>query len=393
MSTDRAGGPADRRAWRLMAGCCEIAAILAWLLLVLRYQYGVGWLQAYDEAGLDALFLAAVAGAVIARSSARRSPDAGRVFLLRLVLLLAAIGVGVAGAEYAARLQFRGARSSGNARDYVGQRHAWSPGPSNSLGFRDREVPQKTAGRERIVVVGDSFTWGQGIERPERFSNLLEQYLGVRYEVFNFGLPGDNMPEHLDVLEQALKVSPDFVLLQLYINDFETPSMRPPHAYPLLPASLDQRLQQSSLLYDLLSVQWAHVQEITGISEGYIQYMNRNLRDPNGPNSRKAFGQLQQFFERAHAAGVPVGTVLFPEIEALGPNANGAAYPFGYLHERVRQACADEHVQYLDLLPRFSTFREPRATWVSPLDAHPNAIANRRAAYEMLAAFGSAWQH
>jgi lysophospholipase L1-like esterase len=320
------------------------------------------------------------------------APPEGRawgVFLLRCVLLLAATGVGVACAEFAARIWFRSARTSGNAGDYIAQR-AWSPGPPNSLGFREREIPPKTAGRERIVVVGDSFTWGQGIERSERFSNLLEANLGARYEVFNFALPGDDMPEHLDVLEQALRVSPDFVVLQLYINDFETTEMQRPRPYPLLPVSLDEPLQRSFLLYDLLGGVWAQVQEMTGISEGYLHYMDRNLRDPNGPNSRKAFGQLRQFCERAHAAGAQVGVVLFPETDALGPN--GKKYPFAYLHERVKKTCADEHVLYLDLLPMYSTFRNPRVTWVSPFDAHPNAIANRRAANEILAAFGSAWQ-
>jgi lysophospholipase L1-like esterase len=313
------------------------------------------------------------------------------VFVLRLILLLAATGISVACAEFAARIWFRSARTSGNARAYVGrQPDAWSPGPSNSLGFREREIPPKTAGRERIVVVGDSFTWGQGIERSERFSNLLEANLGARYEVFNFGRPGDDMPEHLDVLEQALQVSPNFVVLQLYINDFETSGMRRPHAHPLLPAGLDARLQESSILYDLLSGAWTHVQEATGLSEGYVHYMERSLRDQNGLNSRKAFGQLRQFLERTHGVGIPVGVVLFPATDALGPN--GKTYPFAYLHDRVKQTCADEHVLYLDLLPMYSTFRNPSATWVSPFDAHPNAIANRRAAFEILAAFGSAWQ-
>jgi hypothetical protein len=49
-------------------------------------------------------------------------------------------------------------------------------------------------------------------------------------------------------------------------------------------------------------------------------------------------------------------------------------------------------VPCLDLLPLFSSFRDPRAVWVSPFDAHPNALANRRAAYEILKAFGSVWQ-
>lgn len=389
MSTDAAPAVAARRGWRLAAACCEIGAAAAWVLLVLRYQYGVAWLQSCDEADLDALFLGAAAGTLVARAVARRSAAAGRVLLLRLVALLVATAVAVVGAEYAARIVFRSARSSGNVRDYVGRGRAWSPGPPNSLGFRERNIPPKTAGRYRIAVVGDSFTWGQGIERSERFSDLLDELLGPRYEVLNFGLPGDNMPEHLEVLERALGVAPDFVLLQLYINDFETREMQRPRAYPLLPSGLDRRLQQASLLYDLLSGQWTHVQNLAGISESYIDYMDRNLRDPTGPNSQKAFGELKQFFERARQAGVAAGAVLFPETDVRADST----YPFRYLHARVQSACSDERVRCLDLLPLFSTFRDPSATWVSPFDAHPNALVNRKAAYEILAAFGSAWQH
>ena len=209
--------------------------------------------------------------------------------------------------------------------------------------------------------------------------------------MFNFGIPGDNMPEHLGVLERALAVHPDFVLLQLYVNDFETQNMHRPNSYSLLPASLDSRLSQSSLLYDLLQDKWSQIQQAVGISEGYVHYMNANLSDRDGLNSREAFGNFKQFFERAHAAGVKAGAVFFPETDALGPH--GSAYPFHYLHEGVQRACADEQVTCLDLLPLFSTFEDPRASWVSPFDAHPNAMANRRAAYEILKAFAPAWQH
>jgi len=49
-------------------------------------------------------------------------------------------------------------------------------------------------------------------------------------------------------------------------------------------------------------------------------------------------------------------------------------------------------VRCLDLLPQFSTYRDPRTMWVSPFDAHPNAIAHRKAAMEILQAFGAVWQ-
>ena len=320
----------------------------------------------------------------------RRAFRAARV-VFRLLLVVVMTAVALVGAEYVARFRFRQARTSGNAGSYIGQSSRWSPGPSNSLGFREREIPPKTAGRYRIVVVGDSFTWGQGIERDERFSNLLEQFLGPRYEVFNFGIAGDNMPEHLTRLAQALEVSPDFVLLQVYINDFETREMKRPHPYPLLPASLDTQFAPSSLLYGLIQDQWIDIQDALGISESYVHYMERNLRDPNAPNAREAFGQLHEFFDRARAAGVPAGEVLFPATDALG--SYGTSYPFGYLHDGVRQTCADEKVQCLDLLPLFATFPDARAVWVSPFDAHPNAMANRRTANEILRTFAPAWQH
>jgi lysophospholipase L1-like esterase len=390
MLTDPPNAPSGRRAWPRVATGGEVAAVLAWLLLVLRDQYGVVSLQAYDQVSFDELFLASIAVAAVARALDRRSAAAGRRFVLRLALAAGMTVLALFGAERLARFQFRRAHTSGNAGDYIARSGGWSPGPPNSLGFREREVPPRSAARYRIVVVGDSFTWGQGIERGERFSNLLERFLGPRYEVFNFGIPGDNMPEHLIRLTQALAVSPDFVLLQLYINDFETREMERPRSYPLLPGPLDGRLAESSLLYQLTEDRWRQVQEVVGISESYTHYMERNLRDPNLPNAREAYGQLHEFFVRARAAGVPAGAVLFPATDALGPD--GTTYPFGYLHDGVRQACTDEKVPCLDLLPLFSTFRDPRAAWVSPFDAHPNAMANRRAAYLILQAFASAWQ-
>src|SRR5919198_1388551 len=236
---------------------------------------------------------------------------AGRI-LLRAALVGVVTAAALVAAEYLARFQFRRAQSSGRAGDFIARRGGGPTYRSNSLGFREREIPHKSPDRYRIVVVGDSFTWGQGVEERDRFSNLVEEFLGPRYEVLNFGRPGNNMPEHLEVLEQVLTVEPDFVLLQLYINDFETPSMVRPRAYPLLPASLERRIEGSSLVYDMARAQWIRLQEATGLAESYVHYMERNLRDPDASNAREAYGQLRSFFERARHAGVAAGGVLFP---------------------------------------------------------------------------------
>jgi len=311
-----------------------------------------------------------------------------RVFF-RLVFVLVMTALALVAAELGLRFVFRHAATSGNAHDFVGQH---GPAPAirvNNVGFRDRDVPPKSD-KYRIAVVGDSFTWGQGVEEKDRFSDLIEQALGPGYEVFNFGRPGDNMPEHLDVLTQALATKPDFILLQLYINDWETPSMQRPTPKPLVPDAWNRALERQSILYDLLRNQWDAVQEKIGITDSYAKYMERNLRDPNSPNAKQAYGQLGEFLDRAHEAHVGVGVVLFPAPDSLGPR--GRDYPFRYLHEGTAHVCAERNAPFLDLLPLYSTVDDPKALWVSPFDAHPNALSNRMAADAILTRFNSVWQ-
>ncbi len=312
-----------------------------------------------------------------------------RAGLLHLVVVIVVTAGALVAAEFAMRFVFRHAATSGNAHDYIGQH---GPAPAvrvNNVGFRDRDVPPKSD-RYRIAVVGDSFTWGQGVEERDRFSDLIERGLGPGYEVFNFGRPGDNMPEHLDVLSKALAIRPDFVLLQLYINDWETASMERPRPKQLLPEAWARALERRSILFDLLRNQFDAVQEKIGIVDSYPGYMARNLGDPDAPNARVAYGQLAEFFDRAHAAGVGVGAVLFPAPDALGPR--GRDYPFRYLHDGTARVCANKRVPFLDLLPVYSTIDDPTTLWVSPFDAHPNAQSNRIAADAILKSFRSVWQ-
>ena len=309
--------------------------------------------------------------------------------LVRLAFVAVVTAVTLVGAEFAMRVVFRNAKTSRNAHDFLGQQHGGPAVRVNNVGFRDRDVPPKDD-KYRIAVVGDSFTWGQGVEESDRFSDLIEQALGPGYEVFNFGRPGNNMPEHLQVLTQALDTHPDFVLLQLYINDWETASMVRPEPPKLLPASIDAYLEKRSIVYDLFRDETVSLLQNAGVVDGYVSYMERNLRDPNLPNAKRAYGQLAEFIDRARAAHVGVGVVLFPAPDALGPR--GRDYPFRYLHDGTARLCDEKHVPYLDLLPLYSTIDDPKTLWVSPFDAHPNAASHRMAADAILKYFKSVWQ-
>jgi len=60
----------------------------------------------------------------------------------------------------------------------------------NSMGMRDREhEPARQEGRLRILVVGDSFTYGSGVAEPDRFmSHLSSAFPDVDF--VNLGMPG-----------------------------------------------------------------------------------------------------------------------------------------------------------------------------------------------------------
>ncbi len=67
----------------------------------------------------------------------------------------------------------------------------------NREGFRGREISaQKPAGTFRIFLLGDSFTFGLGVENDETYAAVLEAGLnedarnGPRYEVINGGVRG-----------------------------------------------------------------------------------------------------------------------------------------------------------------------------------------------------------
>jgi lysophospholipase L1-like esterase len=96
----------------------------------------------------------------------------------------------------------------------------------NSEGFRDHEYPvEKRNGTYRIAVIGDSFTFGQGVESEDTYPKQLESLLNNgmidgNYEVMNFGVISYNTFQEVKFLKnKALKYNPDLVIVGYLSND------------------------------------------------------------------------------------------------------------------------------------------------------------------------------
>lgn len=94
---------------------------------------------------------------------------------------------------------------------------------TNADGWRAAHefVLEKPPGIRRLVLLGDSYTFGFGISDEEAIAALLQQRLGAGWEVMNFGVPGYGTDQQLLSYETvARRHVPDAVVLGFFLRDY-----------------------------------------------------------------------------------------------------------------------------------------------------------------------------
>jgi hypothetical protein len=130
----------------------------------------------------------------------------------------------------------------------------------NELGFRDpREFDlEKNAPTFRILVLGDSVTFGHGAIYEVTYPYLLEQRLRqwrpeVDWQVWNLGVPGYNTSQELAYLERVGPLyQPDLVVVGFFENDLQdTGPMAPPSTFARMRAAVQRTMQRSLYSFEL----------------------------------------------------------------------------------------------------------------------------------------------
>lgn len=85
----------------------------------------------------------------------------------------------------------------------------------NQYGLRDTNFPlQKPEDERRILVLGNSTTFGSGVTMEDTYPKRLQDRLKGAWFVINAGGQGASLPEAIDFLTaQGLKMQPDIVIL------------------------------------------------------------------------------------------------------------------------------------------------------------------------------------
>ncbi len=237
---------------------------------------------------------------------------------------------------------------------------------TNSLGYRDREwTPADWQGKTTIMVTGDSFTAGWGLENPaDRFSDVLGSALGDDYAVLNLGVYGTATVEQLANLREHPLQNPDVVIMQYFLNDINYAMLSLgllPEASPTPQWALDSYLGNwlyTRLIGRLIDPDYNR----DWWEDNYAAYDNAAVWEVHR-------GEIEAYIDYVESIDARLIVVIFPNM--LDP-VRSVAYV-----DRVAQVF--EARGQTDILKLF----DEAAAWtledriVSPRDTHPSAAFHR----------------
>ncbi len=106
----------------------------------------------------------------------------------------------------------------------------------NRMGFRDREYSKEKKTKYRVLAIGDSFTYGWGVNVEDAWPRKVERFLkvhGVDAEVANLGSPGGYPFTYANVADRAIPLlNPNLVIIGVLQGDDLAQSWPPPTSVP-----------------------------------------------------------------------------------------------------------------------------------------------------------------
>lgn len=252
----------------------------------------------------------------------------------------------------------------------------------NSDGFRGRDIPRKkNSNVKRILFLGDSYTFGWGINDNESYPRQLEAILNngnhnMIVESINLAVPGYNTVQEYGVLiKEAGLYKPDMVVLGYVMNDAE----------PQWSVVEDPRKRYKYAKIWLLETIKAHLNDWFFSSNSFFTvYIHRHTSryldgfhrySPKWKESRDALRKIASFCKDQK---VPLLVAIIPAFR----KESGSTYPYTLIHEQVSRWCYELNVDVIDLLPYFmgNSYEE---LWIE--DGHPNAKAQKKIAEQLSA--------
>ena len=235
----------------------------------------------------------------------------------------------------------------------------------NSQGLRVKEFDLvKPSGTYRIAVIGDSYTFGDGVNIEETYHSLLEDRLNqvsdsLRFELINFGLGGYNLLNYHGVIAaKALAYQPDLVLISFCGNNDDDIAKAPQYSEPYKGHRFIQYAWFIRHFQLLRSV--GAVVDIGRRKEGIAKQTKLAEKKAFVTQMFSEFGKLQA------ESGVPFLVAYLSMADAPPEKA-----------DLVCNLSQENGFRFIDTSPVVDTLGNIEDYWFHATDHHPNAAMHR----------------
>lgn len=259
------------------------------------------------------------------------------------------------------------------------------------IGFRGGSL----GGEPWAIAVGDSFTFGQGVDHEAVWTTLLAQAAGK--EVINMGVPSQGPAQYTRILKRyGLPLNPRVVFYGFYFNDLDSAARfrRNKRGIPIR-----RHLRDYSVVYNLMG----GIKRTT--DEAPVLFKTKGVELVLGAEGlrRNLERQAEKFDERwaavrqeideaiavSQAAGVKFVLFYFPsrwEVywELIKTELNFPSHlDIDRLHRQVIEYCGSKKILCLDLTPALKREASRNQQLYFPIDGHWNVAGNRIVAEAM----------
>jgi lysophospholipase L1-like esterase len=247
----------------------------------------------------------------------------------------------------------------------------------NAFGLRGPETGAGPApGVHRVLAIGDSATFGEGLAEADAFPAQLERELtartGARYEVLNAGVQGYNTENELAFLRsRGLALQPEAIVLGFNLNDFDyAPVMGPLGILTRDPGARVSTWSPANVSEFYLLLRWLLVTRgrLLGTNAATTPNADRRPGEPfvdldryvsalrknyyANPND----GRWQTMVDSLHELGTVAREHHLPLVIAIIPDGDqfGDPRPALVPQEKILAICRDAGLDCIDLYPAFA---------------------------------------
>jgi lysophospholipase L1-like esterase len=240
-------------------------------------------------------------------------------------------------------------------------------------GFRrSTPFPQKDPNTFRVMVVGDSLTFGLGLEQNDTFVALLNSWMAKDYriEFLNLGVVRYQSEDVLRTIRTFLpRLRPDLVLYAVCLNDFAPSGKGEYHDDDLYQFPLPGRIKRFLI---------AHTRAGAFLNDKYDAALRKvHLRRDFYDDILIGFGGYEARFRRDVAemnrivttAGLPPMTAIVVD---QNPEFQGRGYTIARVAEDALTKAGADVIATEDYYRRYNN----QSMYVSNWEGHPNEVAN-----------------